>query len=261
MSASYPVHQKMPDEAGILVVANNQPAKPSKAWHYLGETADLFWRHTLGRVSCAIRTPFYFIVAAARFLMACGKGVIGGAALGIKNAVQYFNPEALEHTSWPERWLSSSKHNFMRTAILLDRSVASTLGIVFAPSKGYHSLWEAAKLMVSSNPIRLEGAKLQDPETAFDTEIYNERLDRAFQTYAQYRPQYHKMIFGLLGRYSAGDFYMYSNSCGSLFNYCCKDIADGQVDESALELAADQQRDDVSPISLASLQKALIRAC
>lgn len=143
------------------------------------------WRHTIGRASCLVRILPYTVGTAWRFgilffrtILGCTVGQIPclrGSCVGLRECGK----------------------DLIRLGILVDRIGNSALGVVFAPAKRYHSIFEATVLAFSSKPMT----------TPADFERFKARVTRSpgqepkeislikiWGNYCALRPQYHKQI-------------------------------------------------------------------
>lgn len=93
--------------------------------------ADKAWRHTIGRVSCAMRIPIYLIATGALAVKMTLRGIatpfIGGGAWLLDKEAKSFSPKAV-----------GTDLAFL--GICIDKTIGSLLGVICAPPKNYQGL-------------------------------------------------------------------------------------------------------------------------
>ena len=151
-----------------------QEGKLSKV--YQDVTTSRPWRHTIGRISCLVRIPLYLVGMAFQTAKIGIKGVIAPiatlAAWGLKTDKLH---------SWTFTGVAKDGLAWVR---LLDKIGSSTLGVIFAPPKQYHSLYGAFSGLAK---IVLGGYQKKEGDGGLSVKRMAKQL-------VNMRPQYSKLI-------------------------------------------------------------------
>lgn len=148
--------------------------KESNVKTWMEVTTHRAWRHSIGRISCLTRIPIY----ALGTLFQTAKTVIKGFISPIASFIAW-KADTDKLDSWT---FSGVGKDAIMASHLADRMFSSAIGVIFAPSKQYHSFWGALKDTVKTVAL---GSHQQIKTVG---ELYFLKI--------RCRAQYHKLIVG-----------------------------------------------------------------
>lgn len=144
------------------------------------------WRHTGGRISCALRLPFYAVSLAGRVTAAALECLITAVTCTQLRRVDFFKDRCCT--------VNHCKKDLLVSIVMVHRIAQSILGIICAPAKGYHSLGESVQLAISREA---QGKRPKDASTK-DSVNFQTLLD----AYWKASPKWSKMILACESIYS-----------------------------------------------------------